>query len=51
MSSPLPVAAGLAAAARSAHALPLQNVCGPGSYGEYQNDVAYATYFDGQVQY
>ena len=57
MSSPLRLAAGLAAvaalalAAPSAHALPRQNVCGPGWYGDYQNDVAYAGYFDGLAQY
>jgi hypothetical protein len=57
MSSPLRVAAGLAAAAAlavaapSAHALPRQNVCGPGWQVDYSNDVWNANYWDGQAQH
>jgi hypothetical protein len=47
----LAVAGGLAAAAPAAHALPRQNVCGPGWYGDYSNDIAYAGYFQGLVDY
>jgi hypothetical protein len=59
MSSPLRLVAGLAAAATvafaagapSAHALPRQNVCGPGWYASYSNDVSTAGYFGDQVNY
>jgi hypothetical protein len=57
MSSPLRLAAGLAAvaalalAAPSAHALPRQNVCGPGWQVDYSNDIWYANYWDGQAQH
>ena len=57
MSSPrrlaavLAAAAAVAVAAPSAHALPRQNVCGPGWIGDYQNDVAYASSFNDQAVY
>jgi len=57
MSSPLRLAAGLgvavacAVAAAPAHALPRQNVCGPGWYATYSNEVSIAGYFEGQAEY
>jgi hypothetical protein len=57
MSSPLRLAVVLAAAgacavaAPSAHALPRQNVCGPGWYGDYSNEVSIAGYFNDQAAY
>ena len=57
MSSPLRLAGGLAAAAAlalaasSAHALPRQNVCGPGWQSDYSNDLWYVNYWDGQAQH
>ena len=57
MSSPrrlvavLAAAGAVAIAAPPAHALPRQNGCSPGWYGDYQNDVAYAVYFNDQAVY
>ena len=57
MSSLLRLVAGLAAvaaltlAAPSANALPRQNVCGPGWYATYSNEVTIAGYFDDQAHY
>jgi hypothetical protein len=47
----LAAAIAVAVAAPSAHALPRQNVCGPGWIGDYQNDVAYASSFNDQAVY
>ena len=47
----LAAAGAVAVAAPSAHALPRQNVCGPGWIGDYQNDVSYASSFNDQAVY